>query len=101
MPSSRHFTQSFGIATIAALAAIPLASRFQTARGARSLTVDVVGEYCSDCHDAVTQSGGVVLDAAGLREAIVAVAAIFADDVDRQRTRAAFGLKSTRDWNGS
>jgi hypothetical protein len=36
----------------------------QTEGGARSLTVDVVGEYCSDCHDPVTQSGGVVLDAA-------------------------------------
>ena len=64
MPSSRRFTQSFGIATIAALAAIPIASRLQTERGGRSVTVDVVGEYCSDCHDAVTQSGGVVLDAA-------------------------------------
>ena len=28
------------------------------------MTVGLVGEYCSDCHDPISQSGGVVLDAA-------------------------------------
>ncbi len=64
MLSSPRFTQSFGIAAITALCVIPMASQIETERGVRSSTVDLVGEFCRDCHDPTSESGGVVLDAA-------------------------------------
>ncbi|HUQ53050.1 MAG TPA: DUF1592 domain-containing protein, partial [Gammaproteobacteria bacterium] len=64
MPSSPRLAQWFGVATVAALGAIPVLSVVETERGGHSLTVAVVGEYCNDCHDAISQSGGVVLEAA-------------------------------------
>jgi hypothetical protein len=70
LPSSRGFTQPFGIAAIAALGAIAVAPQIETERGARTLTAQFVGEYCRDCHDEITQSGGVILDAAALADIV-------------------------------
>jgi mono/diheme cytochrome c family protein len=68
LPSLPKFTESFGIAAIAALGAIGAVSQIETERGARSLATAVVGEYCSDCHDPLSQSGGVVLEAAAFED---------------------------------
>jgi mono/diheme cytochrome c family protein len=55
------FTESFGIAAIAALGIVAVASQVETGRDGQALATAVAGEYCSDCHDALSQSGGVVL----------------------------------------
>jgi mono/diheme cytochrome c family protein len=61
LPPSR--ISALGIAAIAALVAIVFASQRQSAVGSSAVAEATFGEYCTDCHDAISQSGGVVLDA--------------------------------------
>lgn len=60
--------QAFGVTAIAALVAAIAVSRVETAGGTQPLASAVIAEYCMDCHDALSQSGGVVLDVAALAD---------------------------------
>jgi hypothetical protein len=58
--------EAFGVAAVVALAAAALVDARAPARGSPALVAEVIGRYCNDCHDALSQSGGVVLDRAAL-----------------------------------
>ncbi len=62
------FTEFFGVVAIAALGVVGAFSQSESDRGARALTTAVVSGYCSDCHDRLSQSGGVVLEAAAFED---------------------------------
>jgi hypothetical protein len=55
--------QPFGVAAVAILATAAAFSHLDTERGTQALAKAVVADYCSDCHDEISRSGDVVLDA--------------------------------------
>jgi len=49
---------------VAALGGAIVAAHVESERATRSLAAATVGEFCTDCHDSLSQSGGVVLEPA-------------------------------------
>jgi mono/diheme cytochrome c family protein len=60
--------QAFGVIAVATLVVALGAHRNESAAGTQKVARAVIGEYCVDCHDPLSQSGGVVLDVAALAD---------------------------------
>ena len=86
MPSASRLTQSIGVAAVAALGGVVVAAHIESERGARSLASATVSEFCADCHDALSQSGGVVLEPAALED-VAAHAELFERVVRKLKAR--------------
>ncbi|HVY66157.1 MAG TPA: DUF1592 domain-containing protein, partial [Gammaproteobacteria bacterium] len=66
MPS--RAVASVGIAAVAALVALAWLGVRDRAAEQRALTAATITHYCRDCHDPLSQSGGLVLDARDLSD---------------------------------
>jgi mono/diheme cytochrome c family protein len=75
-----------GVAAVAALGAVLVAHYAPAERGAQSFAATAVGDYCVDCHDPVTRSGGVVLDPGAFAD-VGAHAELFERVVRKLRSR--------------
>jgi mono/diheme cytochrome c family protein len=60
--------QSFGVIAVAALVALLGARQTSTDGATPEVASTLIGRYCVDCHDSLSQSGGVVLDVAALAD---------------------------------
>ena len=86
MPSGSSLTQWVGVAAVAALGGVIVAAHVETERGTRSLASATVREFCTDCHDSLSQSGGVVLEPAAF-ENVGAHAELFERVVRKLKAR--------------